>query len=661
MSLIPLIPLLPLAGSAVCGAIHVQTLRARKHDEKARPNELLVGAIATLAVAVAFAIAFISFLSLHNEPERKLSWIVSNWLPTGGPAIDFGFVLDPLSAVMCLVITGVGSLIHLYAIGYMAGDKGFARFFTYLNLFVAAMLVLVLGDSLPILFIGWEGVGLCSYLLIGFWHENMKYSEAGQKAFVVNRVGDFGFMLAMFGAAAWCVDAAGKGSFQFAAINESIQAGHVQPWQITTIGLLLFVGACGKSAQLPLYVWLPDAMAGPTPVSALIHAATMVTAGVYLTIRMHPVFDASIVASSVVACVGAATAFFAATMGLVARDIKKVLAYSTVSQLGFLFLGAGCGAYNASFYHLVTHAFFKALLFLGAGAVILAMHHEQDLFKMGGLKRALPLEYRTMLIGAAALAGIPLMSGFFSKDEILGGVLVGRPVFGNSNINYILYAVGAATALMTAFYTFRLIYLAFEGESRSHEHPHPNPAFITIPLVILAIATVAGAALGLPGVLGEFKPLEHWLKPVMESGAHGGENGAAAAHGLSHSAEWLLLGASAAISLIGYAVARATYGRGLATAEARAKSMPGLHKILLDRWYVDELYHFVFTKTMRGVGVASALFDAYVIDGAVNGVAGIAKKGAGAARCIADGKLQTYSLWFGAGAVLLVGAVLLLK
>lgn len=657
MNLLPVIPLLPFAGAAACGAIHAQTVGARRHNAGAKPSEVVVGAIATLAVGLSFVFSLVSFLGLRHEAERKLSWIVSNWIPTGGPAIDFGFVFDPLSSVMCLVITGVGTLIHLYATGYMRGDKGYARFFAYLNLFVAAMLILVLADSLPILFIGWEGVGLCSYLLIGFWHENMKYSEAGQKAFVVNRVGDFGFVLAMFGAAAWCVDAAGKGSFQFAAINESVLAGHVAPWQITTIGLLLFVGACGKSAQLPLYVWLPDAMAGPTPVSALIHAATMVTAGVYLTIRLHPIFDASIVASSIVACVGAATAFFAATMGLVARDIKKVLAYSTVSQLGFLFLGAGAGAYDASFYHLVTHAFFKALLFLGAGAVILAMHHEQDLFKMGGLKRALPLEYRTMLIGAAALAGIPLLSGFFSKDEILGGVLAGRPIFGNENINYILYAVGAATALMTAFYTFRLIYLAFEGEPRGGEHPHPNPIVITLPLAILALLTIAAAALGLPSVFGDLKPLEHWLKPVLEQG---GEHGGAAHHGLSHSAEWLLLAASAAIALLGYSIARATYGGGLSKSEARARRFPAIYKILLDRWYIDELYHSIFTKTMRALGVASGLWDAFVIDGAVNGVATIAKKASGAARCVADGKLQTYSLWFGAGAIALVAAVLFL-
>ncbi|MBI3820507.1 MAG: NADH-quinone oxidoreductase subunit L [Planctomycetes bacterium] len=658
MSLLPLIPLFPLVGAAACAILHARTLAARRRDAGAAQNERVVGAIATLAIVASFAVSVAGFFIIQHEPERRVAWIVSNWIPTGGQTIDFGFVLDPLSSVMCLVVSGVGALIHMYATGYMRGDKGYARFFTYLNLFVAAMLILVLADSLPILFIGWEGVGLCSYLLIGFWHENMKYAEAGQKAFVVNRIGDFGFLLAMFGAATWCVDAAGKGSFQFAAINESVLAGHVEPWQVTVIGLLLFVGACGKSAQLPLYVWLPDAMAGPTPVSALIHAATMVTAGVYLVIRMHPIFDASVLASSVVACVGAATALFAATMGLVARDIKKVLAYSTISQLGFLFLGAGCGAYDASFYHLVTHAFFKALLFLGAGAVILAMHHEQDLFKMGGLKRALPLEYRTMFVGAAALAGIPLMSGFFSKDEILGGVLAGRPVFGNEQINLVLYVVGAATALMTAFYTFRLIYLAFEGESRSNEHPHANPASMTIPLAALALLTIAAAALGLPSVFGEFKPLEHWLNPVLELGGESGN--AAKAHGLSHSAQWLLLGASAAIAMIGYSLARATYGGGLAKSRARAEAMPGIYKTLVDRWYVDELYHAVFTKTLRLAGVVAGLFDAYVVDGAVNGVAASAKRAAAAARGLADGKLQSYSLWFGAGAVALVAAVLLL-
>jgi NADH-quinone oxidoreductase subunit L len=659
MSLLPVIPLVPLAGAALCGAMHARTVAHRRHDSGANTDERLAGGLATMAVAISFVLSFLCFLTIRHEAEHRMAWSVGGWLPTGGPDIDFGFVLDPLSSVMCMVVTGVGSLIHLYAIGYMKGDRGFARFFAYLNLFICAMLILVLADSLPILFIGWEGVGLCSYLLIGFWYEDMKNSEAGQKAFVVNRVGDLGFLLAMFAAAAWCVDSAGRGSFKFSDINDAIQSGRVPVSQVTIIGLLLFVGACGKSAQIPLYVWLPDAMAGPTPVSALIHAATMVTAGVYLTIRLHPVYDASIVASSVVACTGTATAFFAATMGLVARDIKKVLAYSTVSQLGFLFLGAGVGAYGASFYHLVTHAFFKALLFLGAGAVILALHHEQDLFKMGGLRRALPTTYRTMAIGAAALAGLPLLSGFFSKDEILAGVLAGRHVFGNEQWNYALYGLAAATAFMTAYYTFRLIYLAFHGEPRSHEHPHPNPPVITIPLVILAALSIVAAGLGLPAVFGAWQPLEHWLAPVLESGTHGGA--AEQSHGLSHAAEWLLLGFSGLVAVAGYGLARSTYGGGLAKAQARAGALPGIYKTLLDRWYIDELYHAVFTKPMRALGVIAGLFDAYVIDGMVNGVATVSKKLSAVARCVADGQIQSYSLWFGAGVVALAAALLWLR
>ncbi|MFN0206028.1 MAG: NADH-quinone oxidoreductase subunit L [Planctomycetota bacterium] len=654
MSLLPLIPLAPFAGAVVCAAIHWQTLRRRKHDANAHSSEGLAGGAATLAVAVSFLVSVLCFLAIRQEGERKLSWSVPGWFPTGGPNIDFGFVIDPLSSVMCLVVTGVGALIHLYAIGYMKGDRGFARFFAYLNLFVASMLILVLADSLPVMFIGWEGVGLCSYLLIGFWHEDMKNTEAGQKAFVVNRVGDLGFLLAMFAAAAWCVDLSGNGSFKFSEINDSILGGRVPVWKATVLGLLLFVGACGKSAQIPLFVWLPDAMAGPTPVSALIHAATMVTAGVYLTIRLHPIYDASILASSIVACVGAATAFFAATMGLVARDIKKVLAYSTVSQLGFLFLGAGVGAYHASFFHLVTHAFFKALLFLGAGAVILALHHEQDLFKMGGLRRALPTTYKTMLVGAAALAGLPLLSGFFSKDEILAGVLSGRHVFGMEQMNYVLYGLAAATALMTAFYTFRLIYLAFEGEPRTHAHPHPNPPIITIPLVILAILAVVSAGLALPAVFGHWRPLEDWLAPVLKSG-HGTQG-----HALSHAEEWLLLGFSAFVALSGYALARTTYAGGLAKAEARARALPQLHKMASDRWYVDEFYHSIFTLPMRGISIVCGLFDAYVIDGAVNAVANVSRKVASTARSASDGQLQSYSLWFGAGAVALVAAILLI-
>ncbi|MBL8694489.1 MAG: NADH-quinone oxidoreductase subunit L [Planctomycetes bacterium] len=645
MPFLPLIPLLPLAGALACGLLHLQVLRARRHHADARPAEGLIGTIATLAVAAAFALSLERFFALAGSSgERVLTWRATDvWIPTGGPAIPFGFRFDALSSVMCLVITGVGALIHLYSIGYMKGDRGFARFFTYLNLFVAAMLVLVLADSMPVLFIGWEGVGLCSYLLIGFWYEEMKNAEAGQKAFVVNRVGDFGFLLAMFAAAYW------TGSFEFTGVNSAVEGGKLATWQTTVLGLLLFVGACGKSAQIPLYVWLPDAMAGPTPVSALIHAATMVTAGVYLVIRTHPIFDVSPIASGVVACTGAATAIFAGSMGLVARDIKKVLAYSTVSQLGFLFLGAGVGAYGASFYHLVTHAFFKALLFLGAGSVILALHHEQDLFKMGGLRRALPGSYRTMWIGAAALAGLPLFSGFFSKDEILAGVLGGRPVFGIPGLNWVLYAVAAATALMTSFYTFRLIYLAFEGEPRGHEHPHPNPTVITLPLVVLAVASVAAAVLGLP--FGISHALQHWLEPVIgEPQGH-----------LSHSAEILLLVGSGVIALLGFAIARATYGGGLAKAEARAAARPALYNALSARWWIDELYDATVVRAVRLTSFIAGLIDAFVIDGLVNGAASLAKRGAASARRMADGSTQTYALWFGAGMVVVVASLVLLR
>jgi NADH-quinone oxidoreductase subunit L len=635
-----------LAGAALCGLIHVQSARARRDTPGVRANEGVVGAIATLAVVGAFVVSLFGLLDLAHLPEkgRVLSWVSAGWIPTGGPDINFGLRFDPLSAVMCLVVTGVGSLIHLYATGYMKGDPGFARFFTYLNLFIAAMLLLVLGDSMPVLFIGWEGVGLCSYLLIGFWHTDMKNAEAGQKAFVVNRVGDLGFLLAMFAAAAWC------GTFEFEGINQKILSGSLETWQITTLGLLVFVGACGKSAQIPLYVWLPDAMAGPTPVSALIHAATMVTAGVYVVIRAHPIFDASVVASSVVACVGAATALFAATMGLVARDIKKVLAYSTISQLGYLFLAAGVGAYSASLYHLVTHAFFKALLFLGSGAVILALHHEQDLFKMGGLKRALPTVYRTMLVGAAALAGFPLLSGFFSKDEIFAGIITGRAVFGNPVLNTILYIVAAATALLTAFYTFRLVFLAFEGEPRTHEHPHPSPGVMTMPLVVLAIATVAAAGLGLP--LVHWQPLEHWIEPVIERNSPASEMGI-----LSESAEKLLLLVSGAISILGILGARWVYGGGLARGEALAKRHPAEYRLLTNRWFVDEIYDAAIVRPLRALGSLAAIFDALVIDGLVNGVAGLCRKLASGVRAAADGRLQSYSLWFGAGAAGLAAAV----
>ncbi len=646
MSWIPIIPLLPLAGAAACGLLHARTIGARRRDPSAAAPEGLVGLVACGAVALAFLVACAEILGLRALPERVLSWSGGTWIPTGGPDIAFGLRFDALSSVMCLVITGVGALIHVYATGYMKGDAGFARFFAYLNLFVAAMLLLVLGDSMPVLFIGWEGVGLCSYLLIGFWHEEMKNAEAGQKAFVVNRVGDLGFLLAMFAAAAWC------GTFEFAGVNAAVEAGRLETWQTTTLALLLFVGACGKSAQIPLHVWLPDAMAGPTPVSALIHAATMVTAGVYVVIRAHPLFDASPVAAGVVACVGCATAFFAGTMGLVAKDIKKVLAYSTVSQLGYLFLGAGVGAYGASFYHLVTHAFFKALLFLGAGAVILALHHEQNLFRMGGLRRALPTTYRCMLVGAAALAGIPLLSGFFSKDAILAGVLHAEPVFGVAGSNVVLFVVAEAGALMTAFYTFRLVFLAFEGEPRGHAHPHPNPPVITLPLVALAVLTVGAAVLGLP--FGASHLLESWLEPVLAGPGSPGHD--AAAHSVSSEAFLLLV--AGGVALAGWALARSTYGAGLHRAEARAARFPRLYRWLEGRWFVDEAYDAAIVRPLRMKAFLSSLFDAYVIDGAVNGVARLCGSAAVAVRRAADGRLQSYSLWFGAGAVALVAAIL---
>ena len=604
----------------------------------------LAPVLAALSMYAAFALALKGFFALKElgEGARVLRSTAWAWIDTGTFGIDIAMHLDPLSSVMTLVVTGIGALIFTYAAGYMKGDPGYAKFFAYLALFAFSMLMLVLSSSLIGLFVGWEGVGLCSYLLIGFWYQKNGPAEAGQKAFVMNRIGDASFLLGTF------LLAQMFRSLDMAAINAGVPgsiAAHAP--ELFLAGLFLFGGACGKSAQIPLFTWLPDAMAGPTPVSALIHAATMVTAGVYLVVRMNPLFAASPTLLAIIGIVAALTAFIAATTALVQRDIKKVLAYSTVSQLGFMFLGLATGAWAAAVFHLVTHAFFKALLFLGAGSVIHGMHEEQDMHKMGGLKRYMPITFATFIAGAAALSGLPLLSGFFSKDEILAHTFAQRsPLF------YALWAVGLLTAMLTAFYTWRMVALTFFGKERfdaAKVHPHESPALMTLPLVVLAILSVVGGALGLPIVFGAPHLLAEWLEPVTRSGtailrASHGEH-----EPLSHTTEWILLGVGALIAIV-FAVRgfRAYVGGTARDLEREAKS-PRLAAFLGDAWTIDTKYtSFVVGPVKLLAFVIAVVIDAFAIDGLVNGIAALTRGIGGRVRKMADGSIATYGLWMGA-------------
>ena len=529
---------------------------------------------------------------------------------------DWGFLLDPLSAVMILVVTGVGFLIHVYSIGYMAHDNGYYRFFGYLNLFVFFMLMLVLANNYMLLFVGWEGVGLCSYLLIGFYFHKKSAGDAGKKAFVVNRVGDSGFILGML------LMMSVLGTVKFTDVNAILRSGQF-PMEtagfgvLSAMAILMFFGATGKSAQVPLYIWLPDAMEGPTPVSALIHAATMVTAGVYMVARSSALFHLTPHASMVVAVVGAFTAILAATIALVQNDIKRVLAYSTVSQLGYMFLALGVGAYWVAIFHLFTHAFFKALLFLGSGSVIHAVGGEQDMRRMGALKDKIPITHWTMFVGSVAIAGIPGFAGFFSKDEILW------QAYSSPLGSRLLWFVGLATAGLTAFYMWRLMNLTFYGKSRvapeTARHIHESPASMTVPLTLLAAGSVLAGWLGTPKLwnLGEhFRAFEHWLEPVFPAAAveavKEGEH--------SSSTEWALMALSVAVAIIGISIARYFYHRKPEIPDSLERSFQPLHTVLYNKWYVDEIYDFLFVNGLcKGGGLALGSFDRNVVDGGVNG------------------------------------------
>ncbi len=606
------IVLFPLLGAVISGVF------GAKIQERFGKNGISVVACTAVGLAFIFALrAFFQLTSLVPE-ERYLLDTLLRWIHIGALQVDIAFAVDPLSGLMILIVTGIGGLIHLYSIGYMHDDEAYWRFFAYLNLFTAAMLTLVLADNLVLMFVGWEGVGLCSYGLIGFWYKEQANTTAGNKAFIVNRIGDAGFTLGIF-IIFWSLFEAGHGTTAvFRDLSHLVHHLEGQMvWGVpaaTLAALCLFVGATGKSAQIPLYVWLPDAMAGPTPVSALIHAATMVTAGVYMMARMHFLFSMSPVALGVVATVGALTALVAATIGLAQFDIKKVLAYSTVSQLGYMVLGVGVGAYGAAVFHLMTHAFFKACLFLGSGSVIHAMGDEQDMRKMGGLREKMPLTFWTFLISTIAIAGIPPLAGFFSKDEILWLTFSGGHPF--------LWLIGFAAAGMTAFYMFRQVFMVFFGENRADEHTkehlHESPPVMTYPLIVLAVGALFAGFLGVPPALGGSNILEHWFEPVF-AGGHGGGH---AAHHHVEVIEYVLMAASVGIAAVGIFLAYLIYYRQSLSAETFTAVGGGVpHQAVFNKYYVDELYHATAVRGTLVVSWLCSAFDRNVIDFIVNGVA----------------------------------------
>jgi len=588
--------------------------------------------IASFLVAVS---VYFDLLSRSSEERHEVVTLFS-WIPVGALHIDVALLADPLSITMALFITGIGSLIHLYAIGYMHGDPKFSKFFLYLNLFVFSMLMLVLGENLLVTFLGWEGVGVCSYFLISFWHTRDSAAVAGKKAFVTNRIGDFGVMTAMFLAFSTI------GSVSYSSINEAAHSGVIAPVTATAIGLLLFVGACGKSAQLPLYLWLPDAMEGPTPVSALIHAATMVTSGVFLMTRMSPVLHASYEwAPMVIACVGAATALFAATIAVAQNDIKKVLAYSTVSQLGYMFLAVGSGAYVAAIFHMVTHAFFKALLFLGSGSVIHGMHHEQDMRRMGALRKLMPVTAITFIIGWLAIAGVPPFAGFWSKDEIL------LYVYAN---NRGLYVVGLITALLTAYYMTRQVIMVFYGEAKwkdhAHDHgahgdfePHESPKIMLFPLIVLAGLSVVGGAMQLP-FSKKLHFLEHWLEPVIE------ESEANISKTWAYENKYVLLVIAILIAATGIAAAFAVYGK------KKVKAVEP--RVLEQAWFYDAGAAKLVGGPGRAAFNAVAWADTRIVDGAVNGTATLVRTVASQVRKSQNGFTRVYAALMAVGAVALL-------
>jgi len=646
------IPLLPFTGFVLNGLVGRRLPRAA------------VGAIALLFTALpALLVAWLwqHMLQTGTLAVTAASW---PWIAVTGFSVRYAFTVDHLTLIMLAVVTGVGFLIHLYSIGYMAHEEGYWRFFAYLNLFMFFMLVLVLAQSFLLLFVGWEGVGLASYLLIGFYWKKPAANNAGRKAFVVNRVGDFGFLLAMF------LLIREFGSLDFTRVFGQIQLHpEMHGGVLTAIALLLLVGAAGKSAQIPLYVWLPDAMEGPTPVSALIHAATMVTAGVYLVARSHVLFDRAPFALGVVAIIGAVTALFAATIGMVQHDIKRVLAYSTISQLGYMFLGCGVAAYSAAVFHLMTHAFFKALLFLAAGSVIHALSGEQDMRVMGGLRKRIPVTFWTMSAGVFAIAGLPPLAGFFSKDEILY-----RTFASPSHLGVLLWAVGLVTAGLTSFYMFRLWYKTFFGaerfdahdlgqvhagedehdEGQAHAHGvHESPWIMLAPLVVLAVLSVVGGWFGVPAALGGSNHFEHFLDPVFALTAE--PHNAVNADQVSHGMELGLAVVSVAVALLGWFVADLFYRRRPGVLGARAAGNP-LYRLVSHNYYVDEIYHVLIVTPVLVLtrGILSGLVESGLVNGSGTLAAFATRAASSGTRRIQSGNIRSYAGWLAAGAAVVI-------
>ncbi|MBI5779815.1 MAG: NADH-quinone oxidoreductase subunit L [Planctomycetes bacterium] len=672
--------------------------------------KMLVSIIACGTIFTSFILAVITFIQLLGLPadERIIHQTAYTWLQAGAFKASVAFLVDPLSIIMLLVVTGVGFLIHVYSIGYMADDKRYSRYFGFLNLFVFAMLLLVSGDNLLMMFIGWEGVGLCSYLLIGFWFEKTANAIAGMKAFIVNRIGDFGFVLGVM-LLFWSLgQVSGQWTVTFTELRE--HAHYLTPAIATAVGILLFIGACGKSAQIPLYIWLPDAMAGPTPVSALIHAATMVTAGVYMIARMNFVYVLSPTAMMVVAIVGVGTALFAGTIGLFQKDIKKVLAYSTISQLGYMFLGVGVGAFAAGIFHLMTHAFFKALLFMGSGSVIHGTGGEQDIEKMGGLRKYMPVTFWTFLVGTLAIAGIPGLSGFFSKDEILW------KAFSSSHGHWALWLVGLIAAGCTSFYMFRLLFKTFFGKNyselvhhtpeqessgtpvccddkdsahNSHGHnshgahkgpAHESPWIMTVPLIILAVLSIIGGYVGIPAIIGGANHIEHFMEPVFSASAESAPHESSTPE--HHSpVEFILMVVSVLVALAGISAAYYLYMVKPHIPKQLAAKFAFIYKLVFNKYYVDEIYQKVFVNNLLrlnnllaypidlgiidrivnaaglgtvGVSNGSGWTDAKFVDGAVNGTATTVLTGGKAARVPQTGKLKHYLTWAVAGVVVVI-------
>lgn len=627
ISLAWLVPLFPLAGWAING------LFGKKLSNG------MAATIACLAVLASFGVSAGILFEITGSEQKSYTVHLFEWISSGTFTGNFAFLIDPLSCIFLLIITGIGFLIHVYSAGYMKDDEGHNRFFAYLNLFVFFMLLLVMGDNYLLMFVGWEGVGLCSYLLIGFWFKNREYNNAARKAFVMNRIGDLGFIIGIL--MIWM----NFSSITFTDVFAGTKGLRSDDPMLIGICIFLFIGAMGKSAQIPLYTWLPDAMAGPTPVSALIHAATMVTAGIYMVARSNILYTLSPTAMEFVAVVGLVTALFAATIGVFQNDIKKVLAYSTVSQLGYMFLALGVGAYTGAVFHVMTHAFFKALLFLAAGSVIHALHHEQDIRNMGGLKNKIRVTFMVFAIGTIAISGIPPFSGFFSKDEILAHA------FGHSSLYWFLGILGS---MLTAFYMFRLFFLTFYGKYRGHEDPkhpiHESPPSMTIPLIILAVLSVLGGLVGIPHILGGHHFLEDFLKPVFSA-----SNSRLIPLSLSHSKEWTLIITAICCAVISILVALTLYLKKQVMPEQEEK-LGFIQKLIYHKYYVDEIYNSLISKPLDKIGSAfSTIIDPKVIDGVVNGTGSLVKWSSGMFRYVQSGYLGFYILLMvlGAGLILL--------